>query len=59
MKKFLFLIIAFLIFPYFVLATDKVDINTASLEQLETLTGIGPVKAQAIIDTRPFFRLTT
>ncbi len=54
MKKILFLVFVFLIFPFFVLAADKVEINTASLEQLETLTGIGPGKAQAIIDTRPF-----
>jgi competence ComEA-like helix-hairpin-helix protein len=54
MKKFLFLIFVFLTFPYFILASDRVEINTASLKQLETLTGIGPVKAQAIIDARPF-----
>lgn len=29
-----------------------VDINTASAEELETLTGIGPVLAQAIVDYR-------
>ncbi|MCL5010906.1 MAG: lamin tail domain-containing protein [Patescibacteria group bacterium] len=35
-------------------AGRPVDINAASLTGLETLTGIGPVKAQAIINARPF-----
>jgi competence protein ComEA len=30
----------------------RVNINTATAEELETLSGIGPVKAQAIVDYR-------
>ncbi|MFH1564486.1 MAG: lamin tail domain-containing protein [bacterium] len=35
-----------------VLAAGKVNINTANVEELKTLSGIGDVKAQAIIDYR-------
>lgn len=33
---------------------QKVNLNTGTKEQLETLPEIGPVKAQAIIDNRPY-----
>ncbi|MCE5311554.1 MAG: helix-hairpin-helix domain-containing protein [Nitrospiraceae bacterium] len=33
---------------------EKVNINTAPKEKLEALPGIGPKKAQAIIDGRPY-----
>ena len=36
------------------LAGEKVSLNNANLEQLEKLPGIGPKKAQAIIQARPF-----
>lgn len=33
---------------------EKVNINTASREMIEALPGIGPAKAQAIMDGRPY-----
>ncbi len=53
-KVFVLFIFIFLIFPFFVLAADKIEINTASLERLDEITEIGPVLAQRIIDARPF-----
>jgi len=35
-------------------AETKININTASQQELESLLGIGPVKAKAIMDNRPY-----
>ncbi len=43
---------ALLVAPVFVVAGDKVNINTASKEGLTNLNGIGPVTAERIIEYR-------
>lgn len=50
-------IVILLLIPVFALAQEKIDINTATIEDLQTITGIGPVYAQKIIDERPFSSL--
>jgi len=41
-----------ILFPAFALATELININTADVALLDTLPGIGPSKATAIIDYR-------
>jgi competence ComEA-like helix-hairpin-helix protein len=56
MKK-LVLVLIFLISISFISGLceeGQIDINTASKTELEELYLVGPVKAQAIIDSRPF-----
>lgn len=48
------MISALLFWSIFGLAINKVEINTASLEQLEEIIGIGPKLGQRIIEARPF-----
>lgn len=50
MKKILIALLTNLAFSFSVFAA--VNINTATQQELESLNGIGPVKAQAIIDYR-------
>lgn len=50
MKKFLLVLAALFAFSSFAMAA--VDLNTATKEQLESVKGIGPKKAQDIIDYR-------
>ncbi len=51
-----------LLLIFSLLSTDLVDINSAGEEALQTLPGIGPVKAEAIVEYRerfgPFLRLS-
>lgn len=37
--------------------SERININTASLAELDTLWGIGPATAQKIIDSRPYSKI--
>src|SRR3989338_1021065 len=50
MKKFLLALFAFIAFSGMAIAA--VNLNTASKSELETVKGIGPQKAEAILDYR-------
>ncbi len=50
MKKFLLVLLC--AFTFSIPAWAAVDLNTATQSQLETLEGVGPKKAQAIIEYR-------
>lgn len=51
---FIFIFLFSLYFVSCVCEENQIDINNASLEDLDKLTGIGPAKAQSIINSRPF-----
>ena len=50
----LFLFLTVIAWPPTLYAAELVNINTASLAELDTLPGVGPSIAQSIIDNRPY-----
>jgi len=56
-KPGLFFLVFLSAFTALSIKAEQIDINTASLEELDKITGIGPVIGQRIIDARPFTSL--
>lgn len=52
--NFIFFIILILSFVHASCDSGQIDINSASASELDELYGIGPAKAQSIIEARPF-----
>lgn len=61
MNKWVFMLILYLVFVLFIVkgvssecGENQININTASSEELQQISGIGPVYAERIIELRPF-----
>lgn len=50
-------ILSFLLFANFIFAAEKIDINTAPLEELVKIVHIGKLRALELISLRPFSSL--